>query len=261
MRLWRFVVFWLALVAPTSAKRKRKQSKKPELSREEKVERQQNCEMCGLVMGTLQAGLTKRKEKLKLSKEAAERKQAYVEGVQKAQTKRWLKQEYGVELVDALEEAIDGLCERKAEVVENVCGLPSFATITDKEVAIAKKSVLKQPQKGTEGYDGYKPEECRGRIKTLCLRVVEAQAEEMEKAALAGGGPEACMSLWPSCSKERVFLFHNTTEEGEAARVRHEKQRDEFNRRAKKKPNPTKDAASMFGDVADEFMNMMKDDL
>eukprot|EP00966_Prymnesium_polylepis_P048888 1131412-Prymnesium_polylepis.1 len=179
--------------------------------------------MCGLVMGTQQTGLVKRKEKLKLTKEATERRQAYVEGVQKAQTKRWLKQEYGVELVDALEDAIDGLCERQAEVVERVCGLPSFATVTDKEVEIAKKSVLKQPLKGTEGYDGYKPEECRGRIKTLCLRVVVAQPEEMEKTALAGGGPDGCMSLWPSCTKERAFLFHNSTEEAAAAKVRHDK--------------------------------------
>ncbi|KAL1515247.1 hypothetical protein AB1Y20_001881 [Prymnesium parvum] len=259
----RWVVLLLILATPAAvdARRKRQKAKEPPLPREERIARQQDCEMCGLVMGSLQEGLQQRQAKLRLSKEAAERRQAYVDGVQKAQTKRWLKQEYGVELVDALEDALDGICERKAEVVERICGVPSFSTINPKEVEIAKKSVLKQPLKGGEGYDGFKPEECRGRIKTQCLRVVEAKAEEMQRAALDGGGPEACLELWPSCSRMRAFLYHNSTAEAAAAQAKHERSREEFERRAKQKANPTREAAGMFGDVAEDFMNMMKDEI
>jgi len=267
MRAWWRLLLVAALLAASGVDGKKKKKKKakadePELPREEKVKRQQDCEMCGLVMGTLQKALSARKAKLHLSKEAADRKAKYVEGVQKAQTKRWLKQEYGVELLDALEEAIDGICERRAEVVERICGLPSFSTINPVEVQIAKKSVLKQPYKGTDSFgDGFKPDECKGRIKTQCLRVVEAQAEEMQEVALSGGGPEMCTKLWPSCSKMRAFLFHNSTEEAEAARVKHEQAREDFERRANKKTNVKKEAANMFGDVAEDFMAMMKDDL
>jgi len=265
MKAWWRVTLILALSASTvvdGAKKKRKK-KDPfeDLPQDEKIKRQQDCEMCGLVMGTLQKGLEERKAKLQLSKEAADRKAKYVEGVQKAQTKRWLKQEYGVELIDALEEAIDGLCESRAEVIERVCGMPSFSTINSVEINIAKKSVLKQPLKGTAGYDGFKPEECKGRIRSQCLRVVEAQTEEMQQAALAGGGPEMCLEMWPSCTKMRAFLFFNSTEEADAARVKHEKDREDFERRANRKTNVKKEAASIFGDMSDDFMAMMKDDL
>ena len=42
------------------------------------------------------ASITQQKEEMELSKEAADRKAAAIDAVQKAQTKRWLKNEYGV---------------------------------------------------------------------------------------------------------------------------------------------------------------------
>ena len=147
-----FAFLLLVDVAPAS-KRKRK-AEQPKLSREETVLRQQDCEMCGLVMASLEDGLQTRKDKLQLTREAVEKRQAYVNGVQKAQTKRWLQSEYGVEMADAVEEVLDGLCERQAELVEKVCGLPNFMSVSDREVEIAKVSTLKQPYRGTEGYTG-----------------------------------------------------------------------------------------------------------
>jgi hypothetical protein len=146
----RVLLLILQVVGECSAKRK----KQPKLSREEIVLRQQDCEMCGLVVASLEAGLQRRQADLQLSREAVERRQAYVDGVQKAQTKRWLKGEYGVEMAAAVEDVIDGMCEREADLVNKVCGLPNFMSVSDREVEVAKLSALKQPYRGTAGYTG-----------------------------------------------------------------------------------------------------------
>ena len=243
-----------ALAAKRKVKRKVKQ---PELSRE-RVAQQQDCEMCGLVMSSLQRSLTERKAKLQLSKDAAQRRETYVEGVQKAQTKRWLHSEYGVEMVDALEEALDGLCEREAELVERVCGVPTFQGLSEREVEIAKMSTLKQPYRGIKSFD---PSECRGQIKSFCLRVVESGAEMMQRAALEGGGPEACVALWSGCSRRRARLFHNSTEEKAAAVEKFQREHEERKRRDRRPADAAGQAAGLIGDLTADFMSAFKDEV
>ena len=51
---------------------------------------------------------------MELSKEFNEKKAQKVDKVQKAQTKRWLKNEYGVALRAGIEEELEALCSREA---------------------------------------------------------------------------------------------------------------------------------------------------
>ena len=69
------------------------------------------------------------------------------------------------------------------------------------------------------------------------------------------------MAMWPSCRRERAFLFHNSMEEAHAAKIKHDQQREDFERRAKKKTDPMREMAGLFGDLADDVMNMMKEEI
>ena len=70
------------------------------------------CAACYNSYRQLAGVLNKTKTDLELSKEANDKKAAKVDKVQKAQTKRWLKNEYGVALRAALEEEMEVLCSR-----------------------------------------------------------------------------------------------------------------------------------------------------
>ena len=72
------------------------------------------CAACVQSFRLLSSTLSSAKARLELSKEANDRKAQKVDRVQKAQTRRWLKNEYGVALRASLEEEMDVLCSRDA---------------------------------------------------------------------------------------------------------------------------------------------------
>jgi protein-disulfide isomerase len=65
------------------------------------------CSACTLAIRRLNGALNATKEELELSREANEKKSASIDKVQKAQTKRWLKREYGVALRAGVEEELE----------------------------------------------------------------------------------------------------------------------------------------------------------
>ena len=86
-----------------------------------------SCEVCGQLMRAMVASITQQKEEMELSKEAADRKAAAIDAVQKAQTKRWLKNEYAAGLAAALAERLDGICAEPG-FEQRVCGVESKAS-------------------------------------------------------------------------------------------------------------------------------------
>ena len=71
-----------------------------------------SCAACMKAYDALSLVLNKTKSELELSKTANDKKSAAVDKVQKAQTKRWLKNEYGVALRAGIEEELEVLCTR-----------------------------------------------------------------------------------------------------------------------------------------------------
>ena len=69
-----------------------------------------SCAACGLAVERLGSVLETTKGELELSKETNEKRAASIDKVQKAQTKRWLKNEYGVALRAGVEEEVETVC-------------------------------------------------------------------------------------------------------------------------------------------------------
>ena len=76
------------------------------------------CAACTVAVKHLAGTLADQKKELELSKEFNDKKAAKVDKVQKAQTKRWLKNEYNVALRASVEEQMEALCglDRKSVV-------------------------------------------------------------------------------------------------------------------------------------------------
>ena len=70
------------------------------------------CAACAQAVTYLAKAYNHTEAELELSKEANDKKAQKIDKVQKAQTKRWLKQEYGVALRAAVEEEMEALCGR-----------------------------------------------------------------------------------------------------------------------------------------------------
>ena len=66
--------------------------------------------MCGLIAMDLYKAHEESQKKYRLTKSARDKKLKYMEGVQKAQTKRWLKNEYSVALRAGVEDEVETVC-------------------------------------------------------------------------------------------------------------------------------------------------------
>ena len=93
--------------------------------------------------------------------------------MQKAQTKRWLKQEYAAGLAAALEERLDGICAENG-FEQRVCGVES---------------------KGIEGSALRAAAKCESSLRERCEDLLGDHAEEMMRAALDGSDAEICPKL------------------------------------------------------------------
>ena len=82
------------------------------------------CDVCVLVMTELQKAFNATKLEYERSKEYNDKKAQKVDKVQKAQTKRWLKNEYKVELAASVEERLESVCEDES-LFGNVCNAHS----------------------------------------------------------------------------------------------------------------------------------------
>ena len=153
--------------APPRAKPKKKTAD------ERAARKQMSCEVCGQLMRAMVASITQRKDEMELSKEAADRKAAAIDAVQKAQTKRWLKQEYAAGLAAALEERLDGICAENG-FEQRVCGVESKAI---------EGSALRAAAK------------CESSLRERCEDLLGDHAEEMMRAALDGSDAEVCPKL------------------------------------------------------------------
>ena len=164
----------------------------------------EQCEMCGLVMGELHTALRERKQSLKLSREAAARKAQKVDRVQKAQTRRWLKQEYNVEMMASLEERMEKLCDADA-LKDAVCAI-------DKSDERAVGSALRGSPVGGGQDAGFDKSACRKLVEARCRDVSADHIEDLMRSVLdadaeAPADTEACAEVLPQCETARAERF------------------------------------------------------
>ena len=195
--------------------------------------REEECEACGLLVRELHGKLRATKRELQLSREAAARKEQKVDKVQKAQTKRWLKQEYSVALAAALEEHVDGLCEGSA-FVDAACSAnnslrswfhddnPDERWTVHTPPLEERHCAFKRFQEFSEWSGSEASEEraalrrqCSDAAKGGCRALLEEHVEALMRAVLDSdieGSPDtgACVQLLAGCEAKRASCFTET---------------------------------------------------
>ena len=195
--------------------------------------REEQCEACGLLVRELHGKLRATKRELQLSREAAARKEQKVDKVQKAQTKRWLKQEYSVALAAALEEHVDGLCEGSA-FVDAACSAnnslrswfhddnPDERWTVHTPPLEERHCAFKRFQEFSEWSGSEASEEraalrrqCSEAAKGGCRALLEEHVEALMRAVLDSdieGSPDtgACVQLLAGCEAKRASCFTET---------------------------------------------------
>ena len=173
----------------TAAQRRRAPS--AAASSGQSASRGEACDTCLMMVSELTEALDFTKAELQLSHDAAAKKQAQIDGVQKAQTKRWLKNEYRVALAEAVEDRLETLCERNDTFARRV-----KAVCRDDEAGKAR---------GWAGrYANDDPEACLAAGAHHCRTLSDDSAEPLLRGTLDGKGPAACAELLPSCAASRV---------------------------------------------------------
>jgi hypothetical protein len=230
-----------AATKAAAARRRAPASAAPPTDPRQPLER---CDLCGLIVGKLRRALETTHDELELSKEANERKAQKIDKVQKAQTKRWLKNEYRVALAAALEEALEGVCD-EASLLQPVCGdamavfNETVATATktasakraaqefdylkggssDERGSSDKRGSSSSGEGGAGGEGGEGAESlawpavkegkvdvsaCLARGKLRCRAVVDEHAEVLMRAVLDDQGLSQCAKLLPRCELPRL---------------------------------------------------------
>lgn len=176
------------------------------------IRRAQECEVCGLFFAQMAQTLDATRAALALSKEAASRRQAQIDGVQKAQTRRWLKMEYGQNLAAALEERMDGICTSE-ELLAAACSNhgPEGDGGEDEEGGW-RPAAAEQPTPSLRRPDErpFQRAACAVRLEARCGALVDEAADEMQRAALDGRDATACALLLPACSVSQAMAFNST---------------------------------------------------
>ncbi len=164
--------------------------------------RREECDVCLLVVGELEAALNATKDEMALSHEAAERKQQKVDKVQKAQTKRWLKQEYSVALAASVEDRLEEVCDGDA----------LFSCVCRDDADGARQGWSFHLNDG-----GVEP--CVAAGKARCRMVNDEHAETLTRATLDGKGVGVCAELLPACEVERAATLRELRAGVEAAKA------------------------------------------
>ena len=139
------------------------------------------CAVCYKSYNELASNLNDTKAELERSKDYNDKKAQKVDKVQKAQTKRWLKNEYRVELAASVEERLEKACD-DAALVQPLCddGM----------------------REGAWGGLGAKDKEkgaCEKVGAARCKEVIEDHAEALVRGTLDGKGVAACATVLPGC--------------------------------------------------------------
>lgn len=178
------------------------------------------CEMCGIFGDSLERTLNERKAELELPKDAAEKKQKRIDAVSKTQTRKWLQQEYAVELNLAIEASETGVC-RNEKLRMDLCytdpgdsALRKGGMVVQTELGESKTSI--SPINGPKGVASFSTiqvpglehiyearTQCKERLKHRCDDVRSEVADDLVEGLLKGGSvDEICAASLPRCTTE-----------------------------------------------------------
>ena len=124
----RFALFALAVASPASAAKNASKDAVHHAS----------CAACSLVTSQLERRLNSTRDELEASKQFNDKKAASIDRVQKAQTKRWLKNEYGVALRAGLEEELEQVCASATMVLSRELSDACAALLEEHEDALVR---------------------------------------------------------------------------------------------------------------------------
>ena len=152
--------------------------------------RSQLCDACVLLAGELSDALEETKAEFERSKEYNDKKAQKVDKVQKAQTRRWLKNEYKVELAASVEERLENACDDK-KLFETVCVNGARAGAWENLGATRSKD----------------KEACEKLAKGRCIELRDEYAEPLVRATLDGKAQvAACAKLLENCEPSAAVL-------------------------------------------------------
>jgi len=147
----------------------------------------EDCEACGVLVWRMQTIVAHKAKQLEDVKKAKEKRAAKSK---KAHSRRWLRQEYGVELSSAIEAEVDALA-KDSRIVNGVC---------------------RPFRDGIEGsaLRGGRMEgkRCSSRVQSRVEELLSEQQDDLVGAVVAGkGAGAACSKLLPRCSAARATLL------------------------------------------------------
>lgn len=166
--------------------------------------REQSCDTCVLVIGELEAALNATKAEMERSKDYNDRKAQKVDKVQKAQTKRWLKNEYKVELAASVEERLEKACseENRQQLLEAVCADDVRSGVWD--------GLAKDGKKKAKLSAHHKACEAAGQQR--CKELVEEHAEVLTRSVLDGKSATSCATILRGCEPRLALLATEAAE-------------------------------------------------
>ena len=142
----------------------------------------QDCEACGLVVWRMQMIVAARAKELVDIRAAKEKRAAKS---QKAHNKRWIKQEYGVELAAAIEAEVDSLA-KDSRIMSGACR-PAFEAI--------EGSALRGDR-----FD----KQCSSRVQSRVGDLLSEYQDDLASAVVAGLGAGAACAKLLRCKAERA---------------------------------------------------------
>lgn len=146
----------------------------------------EECEACGLLVWRMQTIVAQIAKALESTKRAKEKR---AEKSTKAHSKRWLKQEYGVELSGAIEAQIDAL-QSDSRIISGACRYGQDAMVN---------SALRGDR-----FD----RRCESRTRSRVSSLLEEFQDELVSAVISGhGAGAACVMLVPHCTAERAKML------------------------------------------------------
>jgi len=213
--------------ASGEAYKPRRQHKDSEASPTRKLRLQQECEMCGLIATDLHKAHEESQKKYALTKSAAKKKMKRMQGVQKAQTRRWLEAEYGTLLAGALEDRLENICIQR-RLAPLACSVNTFVTL---DGIFAMGSVLRLGRKefGDIDHENFDNETCTLRVNERCAAAVEEYADGVTRGILDGLDAQVCTTIVPGCNVSTAQMFNSSYmhEQAELKRVDEKKAKEE----------------------------------
>ena len=154
----------------------------------DQVQDDQRCELCGLLVWRLEGVMQSKEEELK---EFIKERSAMADRSSKAHTKRWIRSEYPVALVEAFEEYTEKAAE-DSMLTSTVCRGQDGND----------KSALRNPYGAP-----YQRKDCTARVKAICSNVVDEYVDEIMDAAVNKLTASECGEIVPGCKPKRAKLL------------------------------------------------------